>query len=80
MDPLGPAATITSKINYTVEPTYATGQVLAIGINQRATYTWFPITEGEKIMTNITASNGLGLQAVSTPASSTWDITLVWEQ
>src|SRR5438309_3681817 len=72
-DPLGPAATITGRINYTVEPTYATGFLLPIAINQRATFSYSVVTEGEKYMTDLTTSHGLGLQCISAPASSTWD-------
>jgi hypothetical protein len=80
MDPLGPAAILTAKTSYSVEPTYAAGFMIPIGINQRATYTWFPITEAEKFMTNLTAGAGLGLQSISGPASSTWDCTFFFEE
>ena len=79
-DPLGPAAILTSKVNYSAEPTYATGALAFIGINQRATYTWSPIQETEKILTDLTSGHGIGLQAISVPSSSTWDITVWFEE
>jgi hypothetical protein len=79
-DPLGPAAILSGKVSYSAEPTYAAGAVHYIGINQRATYTWFPIQETEKILTDLTSGHGVGLQCISAPASSTWDVVFFFEE
>ena len=80
IDPLGPAAILTGKTSYSAEPTYSAGALDYIGINQRATYTWFPIQETEKYMTDLTSPHGLGVQCVSAPAASTWDVVVTFEE
>ena len=48
--------------NHTVEPTYTANAILlAVAINQRATYRWVA-TPGRELVYPATASNGLGIQ------------------
>jgi hypothetical protein len=64
-----PAALCTSKVNYTVEPTYTTTVGPEIPLNQRATLQWFAVEEPEKYV--IAISTGLGLQMISGPPVAT---------
>lgn len=58
--------------NHTIEPTYTAGAVLlAVGLNQRATFRWVASPGGELVYP-ATASNGLGVQ---TPTASAVAIT-----
>ena len=58
--------------NHTIEPTYTANAILlAVGLNQRATFRWVASPGGELVYP-ATASNGLGVQ---TPTSSAVTIT-----
>lgn len=58
--------------NHTVEPTYTGGAILLeVPLNQRATFRWIA-TEGGRLITPATASNGLGIQ---TPTMTALAIT-----
>jgi len=75
LQPLDPADAATEADcgqNHTVEPTYTANQILLdIPLNQRSTFRWIA-TEGGRLITPATASNGLGIQ---TPTSSAVVIT-----
>lgn len=75
IQPLDPADAATEEVaseNHTVEPTYTANLILLeIPLNQRATFRWIA-TEGGRLVTPATASNGLGIQ---TPTASALAIT-----
>jgi hypothetical protein len=59
------AACTAAFANYTAEPTYTSSTSLfTLGINQRASYRWVA-APGSELVWPATASNGLGLRAVS---------------
>lgn len=65
LDPADPAAILTAGSNFTGEPTYtANTSLFDQGLNQRATYTWIAVPGGE-LLIPATASNGIGLAALS---------------
>ena len=67
IDPADAATESDAGENHTIEPTYTANLVLlAIALNQRATFRWVAAPGGE-LVTPATASNGLGVQ---TPTSS----------
>lgn len=67
IDPADAATESDAGENHTIEPTYTANLVLlAIALNQRATFRWVAAPGGE-LVTPATASNGLGIQ---TPTSS----------
>lgn len=67
LDPADAATESDAGENHTIEPTYTAGLVLlAIALNQRATFRWVAAPYGE-LVTPATASNGLGIQ---TPTAS----------
>src|SRR5262245_22073639 len=60
LDPADPAATSTTGVNHTVEPTYTAGAILwHIGINQRATQR-FQLDPDAPLVIPATANNGIG--------------------
>jgi hypothetical protein len=72
LDPADAATEADAGENATIEPTYTSNEiVLAIGLNQRATFRWVAAPGGELVYP-ATASNGLGIQ---TPTASTVAVT-----
>lgn len=62
LDPADAATEADAGQNHTVEPTYTAGAImLEIPLNQRATFRWIA-TEGGRLITPATASNGIGIQ------------------
>lgn len=72
------APSCTAKKNYTVEPTYATNDLMLIGLNQRVTLIWNAPFDGA-FKTNLSggANIGIGIQMVSGPAL-TYDVDAQW--
>ena len=79
VDPAESTAILTAKTNYSAEPTYSTGSLLEIALNQRATFQWFPTEEKEKLVVPATSGNGIGLQMVSGPTVA-YNVTFVYEE
>ena len=72
LDPADAATEQDAGQNHTVEPTYTANEILLdIPLNQRATFRWIA-TEGGRIVSPATASNGVGIQ---TPVSSALVVT-----
>jgi hypothetical protein len=74
------APTITAKSNYTVEPTYATGDLYDIPLNQRVTAIWNP-PFGPPPASNLSGGTvvGLGVQMISGPALA-YRVTIEFEE
>lgn len=74
------APSCTCKANYTIEPTYAAGNVQRIGLNQRVTAIWNAPFGGEDV-TNLSGGTnlGIGVQMVSGPALA-YEVTAQWEE
>lgn len=79
MDPGDGAPVVTAKGNYTAEPTYATGNILEIGLNQRATVIWNAPDDESRPSCAVGAANGLGLQMVAGPTVN-YNITFTWDE
>ena len=72
LDPADAATESDAGENHTVEPTFTAGAILlAIPLNQRATFRWVAAPGGELVYP-ATASNGIGIQ---TPTASAVAIT-----
>jgi hypothetical protein len=72
LDPADGATEQDCGENHTVDPTYTSAEILLeIPLNQRATFRWIA-TEGGRLISPATASNGIG---ISTPTSSALAIT-----
>jgi hypothetical protein len=76
LDRNGGAPSCTTKADYSVEPTYASGNMIEIAINQRATFPW---TLPPGVKTAIGTANGIGIQMISGPAVA-WNLTLIWTE
>jgi hypothetical protein len=72
LDPADGATEQDCGENHTVEPTYTANEILyELPLNQRATFRWIA-TEGGRLISPATASNGIGVQ---TPVSAALNIT-----
>jgi hypothetical protein len=72
LDPADGATEQDAGENHTVEPTYTANEILyELALNQRATFRWIA-TEGGRLISPATASNGIGIQ---TPVSAALNIT-----
>ena len=68
LDPGDPAALLSAGSNASGEPTYtASTSLFDQGLNQRATYTWIA-APGNELLVPATASNGIGVVALSSVA------------
>lgn len=76
LDRNGGAPSCLIKVNYTAEPTYASGNLFEIDVNQRATFPW---TVPPGLRTLMGTDKGLGIQMISGPAVA-WNITVVWNE
>lgn len=65
LDSADAAAVATVGHAHSAEPTYATGQILPIYMNQRHTFQWYA-QPGHEITHPLTANNGVGIQLIST--------------
>lgn len=75
LDPADAATEADAGENHTIEPTYTAAEVmLAISLNQRATFRWVAAPGGELVYP-ATASNGFGIQ---TPTCATVAVTATW--
>ena len=72
------APSCTVKVNYSVEPTYSTGNIDESGLNQRALMIWEP-PEGADPSCPLGTSNGIGIVMVSGP-NLKYRVTIVWEE
>ena len=73
LDPGDPACTAVAGNTATIEPTYTASAILFhLGINQRASHRWVADPQG-RLKMPATASNGLGLFAVHSSATPTFD-------
>lgn len=81
LDPTDAAATATSGVNHTVEPTYTASSIpLRFAANQRATFRWVA-APGSEIKMPSTAANGLGVLANAVGGSAyTNAFTLLYEE
>jgi hypothetical protein len=60
-----PASIATAKSDYSVEPTYAAGQVMNWFFNPRSVIQWAAYDPRSEIIIPATAANGLGMQTVA---------------
>lgn len=74
------APVVTAKSNYTIEPTYATGSLYDIPLNQRVTVIWNP-PFGPPPAPEVSGGTvkGLGVQMVSGPALA-YRVTIEFEE
>ncbi len=80
LDPGDPASLATFITNQNGTPTLtASSEMLGITLNQRATFRWVAVPDGE-IIVPATAANGLSLMAVGSNATGTYNWTCHWKE
>ncbi len=79
VDQASPAAQSNAVEAPTGEPTYATGAVFEIGLNQRSPFRWVLHPGREAICS---ASNDAGFGIISNAVTSAWaaHLTMIWEE
>lgn len=80
LDPLSSAVVSTFRYADTGEPTYTgSSTLLEFDVNQRATFRWVA-APGSELVTVATASNGIGLLAVSPTNAFAVEVTILWSE
>jgi len=80
VDPYCSAAVADYAVAHSGEPTYSANEImLAISLNQRATFRWVAAPGGE-IVLPATANNGVGLQCQSSGGTPTCECTMFHEE
>lgn len=79
MDPSdGVTPTVAAKKNYTVEPTYATGNLAEFALHQRATGIFEP-PPGVVWGCAVGSGPGLGIQMLSATVKN-YNVTIIWDE
>ena len=80
LDPDTPAASSDCGVAHGVEPTYtASTTLLAMSVNQRATFRWVA-ADGYELIVNNVANEGIGLQSVSSTGTAVHQGTFLYEE
>jgi hypothetical protein len=74
------APVITARVNYSVEPTYAAGNLAEIDLHMRNTMVWTPPTQDAVPAAALGTANGLGLVMLAGPTSKNYNFTPIWEE
>ena len=80
LDAGDPASLVTAAITHSAEPTYtANSNLFQASINQRTTFRWvaFP---GSELKSVVTASNGIGLRAISSTGTQVQETCVYFEE
>lgn len=78
-DPQSAAASLNLRGGTMTEPTYATGHLVEVPLNQRATFTWIA-NPGKELRTTVGSANGIGVRSVASGATPETSCTLAWEE
>lgn len=76
MDRNGQAPQATLKKTYSVNPTFTTGNLFEINVNQRATFPW---TVPPGLRSKLSANYGFSVVMISGPAVA-WNVTIIWAE
>ena len=71
------APSVTSMNTYTTEPTYTSGNLAEISVNQRATVIWNAPLGAEPSVA--LGSGGIGIQAIAAPTLP-YTVGLIWDE
>jgi len=79
-DPADPAALLTSKQGtFTGQTKTATSEILMIGLNQRATFRWVAVPDGELIIP-ATSDNWVGLESIGSTGTPNINCSISWQE
>jgi hypothetical protein len=80
LDPADPAALITAKVGtFTGQTKTANTSMLNIALNQRATFRWVAVPDGE-IVIPATADNWVGLESIASGGTPNVNATFSWQE
>lgn len=77
-DPANPAALLTAKQGtFTGQTKTATSEILTIALNQRATFRWVAVPDGELVVP-ATSDNWIGLESISSGGTPNINAAFSW--
>lgn len=74
------APVVTTKVNYSAEPTFVAGNLAEIAMHMRNSVIWNPPTVDAAPAAALGTANGIGVQMIAGPTSKTFNVTLVWDE
>lgn len=79
-DPADPAALLTAKQGtFTGQTKTATSEILMIALNQRATFRWVAVPDGE-IVVPATSDNWVGLESIASSGTPNTNCSMSWQE
>jgi hypothetical protein len=79
-DPADPAALLTAKQGtFTGQTKTATSEILMIGLNQRATFRWVAVPDGE-IVVPATSDNWVGVESIGSTGTPNTNCSISWQE
>jgi hypothetical protein len=78
-DPQAASAACNLRGGTMTEPTYEADFLLAIALNQRATFTW-NANPGRELRTTVATANGIGVRSIASSATPNTNITIGWDE
>lgn len=79
-DPADPAALLTAKQGtFTGQTKTATSEILMIALNQRATFRWVAVPDGE-IVVPATSDNWVGLESIASSGTPNTNCSMAWQE
>ena len=80
LDPTDPAALVIYSSTWTTtQPTIVAGAILQVAMNQRATFRWVAVPDGEMITGN-TSGAGIALMSVVASATANYAWSVAWQE
>lgn len=79
VDPQSAAAACNLRGGTMTEPTYSSNFLLAIHLNQRATFTW-NANPGRELRTTVGTANGIGLRSIASGGTPNMGVTFGWDE
>jgi len=78
-DPQAAAASCNLRGGTMTEPTYEADFLLAVHLNQRATFTWIA-NPGRELRTAAGTANGIGVRSIASGGTPNTGITMAWDE
>lgn len=80
LDPGDPAALITAAVGtFSGQTKTASSSLLNIALNQRATFRWVAVPDGELVIPAV-ASNWVGLESINSSGTPNTNVTFSWQE
>jgi hypothetical protein len=80
LDPADPAALLTAKVGtFSGQTKTANSAVMNIALNQRATFRWVAVPDGE-IVVPATTDNWVGLESINSSGTPNTNVSIYWQE